>query len=142
MNKLFAILISCFLMFPALAIEQETGIAPQNTAALETISQEDATALNENGLREEIEDIQESAMPSPYKEPVSKKSLIKKLLMAMLCVGASSVFIYAVLSIYNKIRTKIYYDTEVPAPQENEKPLKAPMDLIDAIKSFIEHTNW
>ena len=44
----------------------------------------------------------ESTAPLPRKVPTSKKALAYKFIMAMLGVGASSIIIYVLLTIYNR----------------------------------------
>ena len=141
MNKLFIILISCMLTFPALAIEGRVGEFTQiNDETLEKLSQEDAKVLEDNSANEELTEVPKSPPPSPFKVPISRKQMAKKLLIAMACVVGSSVFLYGVLSIYNKFRSGMLTQSE--DLQNIQKPLDSPMELNDAIKSFIEKTRW
>ena len=128
------------LMFPAFAFAEQDTYAQNPPSALETISSEDAKYLDDVSGRDKLDDIRDSALPSPYKEPTSKKDIFKKLVVAMLGVAVSSLIIYLGLTVYNKIRDGVV--TEEELPPEGDKPLNAPNDLIDAVKSFIERTKW
>ena len=79
-------------------------------------------------------------LPSRYKEPVSKKVLVKKFIIAMLCVVGTSIFLYGTLSIYNKLRDGFVINGN--SSTEGEQPLDAPNDLTEAVKTFIEKTHW
>ena len=129
MNKLFAILIMFSLSLPVLAIEeQEAGIEPQdNNAIEETIPNDVLVPAPNQGIN------------STYKQPMSKKKLAKKFIIAMLCVAGTSVFLYGTLSIYNKLKDSLFAQ---PTPPEGEKPLDTPVDLTDAVKTFIDKTRW
>ena len=71
---------------------------------------------------------------------MSKKKLAKKFIIAMLCVAGASVFLYGTLSVYNKIRDS--FVSSAPELPEGEKPLDAPNDLTEAVKTFIDKTRW
>ena len=138
MNKLFAILIICSLSIPVIAIEgTEAEMTPVSSEALTT---EDVNELNNQTASEIDSMVEQDSLTSKFKEPVSKKTLIKKFIIAMLCVAGTSAFLYFALSIYNKLRNTL----SEPAPMlsEGEKPLDAPVDLTDAVKSFVEKTKW
>lgn len=75
-----------------------------------------------------------------YKQPVSKRKIAKKFLLAMAGVGISSVLLFVLLSLYNRIRTGI-----VPNKQESptgETSLVTPDNLQDAVRTFLEKTKW
>ena len=136
MKKLFAILIMLSLSIPVMAVE-DTVESPQRGETLEVIQPEEAPELNQESSDE---DTNLAPLPSRYKTPYGKKNLAKKFLIAMLCVAGCSVFLYGTLSVYNKIRDNILTSEQVPP--EGEKPLDAPSDLTEAIKTFIEKTKW
>lgn len=130
MNKLFAILIMCSLSLPVLAIEeQEAVLDTQNSNAVEETTQNDVVLPSEKQL-----------LDTTYKQPMSKKKLAKKFIIAMLCVVGTSIFLYGTLSIYNKIRDSIALNGADQS--EDEKPLDAPSDLTEAVKTFIDKTRW
>ena len=139
MKRLFAILIMCSLSLPVLATEGQES----ETTLFDTNNQE-VVAEEINELSQNTEDISTTpvpeTIPSPYKEPVSKKKLAKKFIIAMLCVVGTSIFLYAALSLYNKVRDVV--TTPDPIPPEGEKPLDSPTDLTEAVKTFVEKTHW
>ncbi len=149
MNKLFAILIMCSLLLPVLATEEQGAeLATMNEETQEVIVPEQTELQNE--FKTEIEQKQntepELLLPpkntprTKYKEPVGKKNLIKKFIIAMVCVAGTSIFLYGALSLYNKFRNALTPNQTVPP--EGEQPLEAPNDLTDAIKTFVEKTRW
>ncbi len=144
MNKIFAILITCSLMYPVLAIEEQdtSGVlTPENS--IETISEEDTAELNSNSQQTAETDViaPKEELPARFKEPISKKKIAKKFLIAMLCVAGTSVLLYGTLSIYNKIREGLPNDIFL---QSDNKPtaLDTPQDISEAVKSFVEKTRW
>ena len=141
MKKLFAILIMCSLSLPVLATKgQGVDFARYSEQTLETFTTEEVGELNKSSVPEpDLETIPKS-LPSKYKQPLGKKKLAKKFIIAMLCVAGTSIFLYAALSLYNKIREG-FGDSAI-VPPEGEKPLDAPNDLTDAIKTFVEKTRW
>ena len=141
MNKLFAIIIMCSLSLPVLAIEgQEAEIAPDvNTDKLEVLTTEEINELNQNSENIKSATVPKT-LPSGLKEPISKKKLAKKFIIAMLCVAGTSVFLYGTLSIYNKFRDGFAANDSVQP--EGEQPLESPADLTEAVKTFVEKTHW
>ena len=136
MKKLFAILIMLSLSIPVMAVE-DTVESNQRGETLEVIQPEEAPELNRESSDE---DVNLAPLPSRYKTPYGKKKLAKKFLIAMLCVAGCSVFLYGTLSVYNKIRESILTSEQVQP--EGDKPLDAPSDLTEAVKTFIEKTKW
>ena len=141
MKKLFAILIMCSLSLPVLATKGlGVDFARYSEQTLETFTTEEVGELNKSSVPEpDLETIPKS-LPSKYKQPLGKKKLAKKFIIAMLCVAGTSIFLYSALSLYNKIREG-FGDSAI-VPPEGEKPLDAPNDLTDAIKTFVEKTRW
>ena len=137
MNKLFAILIMLSLSIPVIAIDEVEQV-PENKESLELIQPEDIPELSKETTASESDFSEE--LPSPYKTPYSKKKLAKKFIIAMLCVAGCSFFLYGSLTVYNKFRDGFLSQT--PTPPEGEKPLEAPNDLTEAIKTYIEKTKW
>lgn len=140
MNKLFAVLIICSLAHPVIAIEgQDVSTTPVNNN-LEVLTTEEVDELNRQSLPEIDVQSVNNTLPSRFKEPVSKKKLAKKFLIAMLCVAGTSVFLYVTLSMYNKLRDTISLNE--PAAPDGEKPLDSPVDLTEAVKTFVDKTHW
>lgn len=76
----------------------------------------------------------------PYKQPVSKKKVAKKFLMAMGGVALSSILLFLILTLYNKIRSSVIATKQ--DFQDGETSLVTPENLIDAIKIFLEKTKY
>lgn len=74
-----------------------------------------------------------------YKQPVSKRKIAKKFLLAMGGVGISSVLLYVLLSLYNKIRESVITGQESPKDTES---LYTPDNLIDAVRTFLDKTRY
>lgn len=71
-----------------------------------------------------------------YKEPVSIKQTAKKFLFAMFGVAISSIILFVMLTVYNKIRNKV-----ISAPSQDYKnTLTSPDNLRDAVNIFLEKT--
>ncbi len=73
-----------------------------------------------------------------YKQPVSKRKIAKKFLFAMGGVGASSLIIFLLLSLYNKVREGLITGKF----SEEETSLETPSDLQEAVRAFLNKTNW
>ena len=132
-NKFFALLIMLTLVSPVLAEPENTG-APE---ALTPISQEDVSDRYVSTAREELPVLD----TIPHKQPVSKKKIAKKFLAAMAGVGISSIMLYLILTLYNKIRENLL-QAKKEIPPEGETSLVAPDNLVDAVKTFLEKTKW
>lgn len=139
-NKLTAIIVSIFLILPinAWAVEDvaqyngETQQVVENVADMQTIDEEEAEITEEEQAPE--------TLISPYKQPISKKKILKKFIFAMLGVLISSLILYFGLTFYNKIREKI---AEPKVKNfEGETPLQSPADLEGAVRSFLDKTKW
>jgi len=84
-----------------------------------------------------------SDIPAPieYKQPMSRKKLAKMFILAMAGVAVSSILLYVILTIYNKIRDSFINGSDSPAPQ-NETSLTTPDNLTEAVKTFLDKTKW
>lgn len=71
-----------------------------------------------------------------FKEPVSKKKIAKKFILAMLGVSISSLLIFLILTLYNKLR----YPNNSFLPADNEHSLQTPDDIESAVRVFLEKT--
>ena len=128
MNKFFAILIILSLSLPVLAIEElESSIEPQKENVVEEVLPE--TTVN-TAPKQDL----------GLKQPISKKKLAKKFIIAMLCVAGTSILLYGTLSIYNKFRDNIL--SQGASLSDTGKQLDTPTDLTEAIKTFIDKTRW
>ena len=132
-NKFFALLIMLTLVSPVLAEPENTGAQE----ALTPISQEDVSDRYVSTAREELPVLD----TIPHKQPVSKKKIAKKFLAAMAGVGISSIMLYLILTLYNKIRENLL-QAKKEIPPEGETSLVTPDNLVDAVKTFLEKTKW
>ena len=69
-------------------------------------------------------------------KPLSKKDMVLKFILAMLGVAASSVVIYVILSMYNKV------SNGVPVFSKQHSNLRTPENFKEAINSFLDKTDW
>ena len=76
-----------------------------------------------------------------FKQPVSKKKIAKKFLLAMAGVGISSIVLFLMLSMYNKLRAS-FKSCGIHPAQDGETPLETPDNLTDAVKTFLDKTRW
>lgn len=136
-NRIFAILLTLTLMIPVFAEEpvssKESPIEIQHKSVIpdtEQPSQAPTLMLPENELN-----------PNSYKQPVSKKKIAKKFLLAMGGVGISSIFLFVILTLYNKARNALLEGSK-ELPPEGETSLVTPDNLTDAVKTFLDKTNW
>lgn len=125
-NKILTVFIALMLVSPVIA-EETTGEAL--TPITETTQQE-SVAQQELPPVDTIQ----------YKQPVSKKKMAKKFLIGMGSVAVSSILLFLILTIYNKIRANIL------APKteqtQGETSLVSPENLTDAVKTFLDKTKY
>lgn len=137
-NKIFTIILSVILLMPAAFVNAETIPAPADN----TIAEKEVTEINSEDLSSEEVSMTEAFSENqdiPYKQPISKKKLVKKFLLAMLAVGVSSLILYFGLSVYNRIREGLPVQIKT---SKGDSTLSAPDDFSDAVKTFLEKTNW
>ena len=72
----------------------------------------------------------------PFKQPVSKRALLKKFLVAMGAVMVSSIALYIGLSIYNRVRNNVIKT----ATTDYTNTLNTPDNLKDAVNIYLERT--
>lgn len=111
------------MISPAIA-EQEISqdIQPQ-TETVETVPQQ---SVGEN---------------ITYKQPISKRKIAKKFLAAMGGVAISSIALFLILSLYNKVRESLGIQQQ-DVPKDYETSLDTPENLEDAVRVFLEKTKW
>ncbi len=125
MNRLFAIILTVFLSLPVSvwAVEETVG-ATEPTQVVNT-------------LDEDLEQVQKEE--TIYKQPISKRKIVKKFLAAMGGVVVSSLALFFLLTLYNRIREGYVSQTK---SVEGEPSLETPDDLNSAVKTFLDKTNW
>jgi len=136
-NKIFAIIMMIALSMPVFA-EPETTAGSQPFAAAEIPAE--TSTLPENAV------IPENApadvpVPIEYKQPMGRKKLAKMFIFAMLGVAVSSILLYVILTVYNKLRDS-FLNSSMAAPAQNETSLDTPDNLAKAVKTFLDKTKW
>lgn len=128
-NKLFIISLLLVLSLPI------------NVWAVDNSSVEnDKLPVLVNTLDEDIDEpINVVKINNDYKQPISKRKIAMKFLAAMSGVAISSLAIFILLSIYNKLRERF---GEPSISTDDEVSLESPQDFNSAIKSFLDKTNW
>ena len=134
-HKILVLLLIITLISPAIA-EPENIQGP-----LTGVSQE--TPLEPINAAEESPNTVQELPPAPesiqYKQPVSKRKIAKKFLLAMAGVGISSILLFALLSLYNKIRGGVSNQQTTP---EGETSLVTPYSLEEAVRTFLDKTKY
>lgn len=111
----------------------------QTTEGLTNISQEMPAEQSENAKVEEA--LPQMPEGITYKQPVSRKQMAKKFLLAMAGVGISSILLFVILTLYNKVR-EIMGISGGDIPAEEDNSLTTPENLEDAVKTFLDKTKW
>ena len=149
-NKILTIVIALVLVAPTVSLENSIDkvgthslFSPYSVALAEGVEQTEENAENvgweERELSHQIQP-EEQASTIPYKQPVSKKKMAKKFLMAMGGVAVSSILLFVFLTIYNKIRASIL--APKPDQQSGETSLITPENLTEAVKTFLDKTKY
>ena len=132
-NKFFTLLIMLTLVSPVIA-------EPENASIPETL-----TPIRQEEVAEDYSSTVKEDLPVldtiPHKQPVSKKKVAKKFLAAMAGVGISSLMLFLILTLYNKIRENLL-QAKKEIPPEGETSLVTPDNLVDAVRIFLEKTKW
>ena len=139
-NKIIAIAIALTFIMPSYAIIEQENIV-QEEQQVETQTTDNDTVYNDSNDVEQQSVLDKELVSNPYKQPISKRRIAKKFLAAMFGVIASSVLIYVGLSVYNRIREG-YSGSRNMTIQNNDSSLETPDNLTDAIKTFLDKTNW
>ncbi len=129
MNKLFSIVLIMMLSLPV-SVWAVDDIAENNNAQAEVV----------NTLDDDIENIDvNNDSEFDYKEPVGTKKIVKKFLAAMGGVAASSILICFGLTLYNRVRENFVRQGSI---QANDTSLETPDNIEDAVRTFLDKTNW
>ena len=103
----------------------------------------DDVKMQSDMAQQEPESITEPVlMQERLKQPVSKKKVAKKFLLAMFGVGISSFIIYAGLTVYNKLREGVIATNSYDLSSDEDKSLDTPENLSEAVRIFVEKTKW
>ena len=117
-------------------------VLAEESAPSELLNQpaEELATKTKNKLPDNNIEVQEiPTTKNMYKQPVSKKKIAKKFLLAMAGVAISSIFLYLALTLYNTIRKGL---TKTVSTETKEASLETPDDMQSAIKVFLDKTNW
>lgn len=142
-NNFFTILIMLTLITPVLAepegISNSETLTPINSPISSTVNSTNSIENTEysNNINEELPVLD----TIPHKQPTSKKKIAKEFILAMAGVGISSILLFLILTIYNKVRENLL-QAQKEIPPQNETSLVTPDNLNDAVKTFLEKTNW
>lgn len=132
-NKLLTLMLLLALCTPILAEEPINSDFSANTVNQEVQTETFEQIKANSSAAKEQEAI-------TYKQPVSKRKIAKKFLLAMAGVAISSIILYLLLSLYNKIRAGFAGAQEIDTGKEPS--LETPDNLIDAVKTFLDKTRW
>ena len=125
MNKLFSIVLIMMLSLPV------------SVWAADDVVEEPMASPVVNKIDEDIELVKDNQVD--YKVPIEKKKIIKKFLVAMGAVVGSSLLIYFGLTAYNRVRENLLGQNSM---QIGESSLETPENIEDAVKTFLDKTNW
>ena len=131
-NKIFLTIVAIMLSMPVFVRAEEYVFPADESAVTEVESDANTT----KDLLPAVEDEQPIL---PYKQPISKRTLLKKFLLAMLAVGGSAFVLYYGLSLYNRFNNGAEIQTKT---NEEKTSLTAPSNIEDASKIFLEKTCW
>ena len=126
-NKILTIVIALMLVSPVIA-EEATGEALMPIA--------ETTQENVQTTQEKLPQLD----TIPYKQHVSKKKMAKKFLIGMGSVAVSSILLFLILTVYNKVRESIL--TPKQDQQSGETSLVTPESLTEAVKTFLDKTKY
>ena len=122
MNKLFIIILSLILSLPIVWAADETS---------------NPDFIEQNPINQ-LEVDKKKTLAEDYKQPTSTKNIAKKFLAAMGGVALSSFTIFAMLTVYNRIREKRFQSVN----NDSENSLETPETFDRAIKTFLDKTDW
>ena len=144
-NKIFSIVLALALLMPAMVMAEDiysnilnppqaVEVPLTQTSATEPVQSDDLAVQNEKQA------VQEPAVKlDGFKQPISRKKIVKKFLLAMAGVLISSLLIFFILTFYNRLREKFLNQVKTP---EGETSLETPDDLEGAVRAFLDKTNW
>lgn len=133
-NKILTIFLTVILSLP-ISVWAVDGTLPmeENVVVTETSKQEVLSS------QESLVPVNAQADEATYKQPISKRKLVKKFLTGMGAVVVSSLILFVGLTLYNRIREFCINKVKTP---EGEVSLETPNDFNNAVKTFLEKTDW
>jgi len=141
-NKFITILmvlaLVCPIGFQSSCIYAEPPEGTETTEIVEDIQQSNID--EETAVTTDTAQINDNiANNDTFKQPISKKKIAKKFLLAMFGVAVSSFLIFFVLTLYNKVRCRVTNRVKTP---EGETTLKTPDNINEGIQIFLKKTQW
>lgn len=125
-NKIFTLILLALLTLPI------------SVWAVDDVQQTEPMTIV-NTLDEDIVEQSQEVEENQYKQPLSKRKIAKKFLLAMSGVAISSFAIFFLLTVYNRIREGVRGQIGI---SEEETSLETPDDLSSAVRTFLEKTKW
>lgn len=117
--KVLKIFLAIILLFPTITVVAEDVKDQEEFVATEVVLENSDKKL--------------------FKQPISKRKIAYKFLLAMGGVAISSLGLYLILTLYNNVREKnLHHNLQ----NKNDLSLESPNDLNSAIKIFLEKTSW
>ena len=150
-NKILTIIIALVLVAPTISVKNSIDkvgthslFPPCSVALAESVEQTEENTENvgweERERSHQIQQEKQEASTIPYKQPVSKRKMAKKFLIGMGSVAVSSILLFLILTVYNKIRESILAPKQ--DQQSGETSLVTPENLTDAVKTFLDKTKY
>lgn len=150
-NKILTIFIALVLVAPTISVKNSIDkvgthslFPPYSVALAEGVEQTEENTENvgweERERSHQIQQEKQEASTIPYKQPVSKRKMAKKFLIGMGSVAVSSILLFLILTVYNKIRESILAPKQ--DQQSGETSLVTPENLTDAVKTFLDKTKY
>lgn len=150
-NKILTIVIALVLVAPTISVKDSIDkvgthslFPPYSVALAEGVEQTEENTENvgweERERSHQIQQEEQDVSTIPYKQPVSKRKMAKKFLIGMGSVAVSSILLFLILTVYNKIRESILAPKQ--DQQTGETSLVTPESLTDAVKTFLNKTKY
>ena len=134
-KKVLTVFCLLLLLTPVLAEEPaSTGNTSGTGAAAQTETAAEKTAPAQDTKNTGSDKKTENKIV--YKEPVSKRKIAMKFIYAMTGVAVSSILLFVILMLYNKIRSKMVQ----PPSSDYTNTLTTPNNLKDAVNIYLEKT--
>lgn len=138
-HKILVLILTLALVSPVFSEpESMQGALPQ------TVQEEQMEPIEplEQTKQNTVQELPSAPQTIPYKQPESRKKMAKKFLLAMSGVAISSILLFVILTIYNKMREVLGFGKKEDLPKDNMTSLTTPDNLEGAVKTFIEKTKW
>ena len=126
-------------MHPFVFALDDTVMSESDVVSLEEVSDEYTLSDTHNDGSQTLTNEEETLSNLPYKQPISKRKLLKKFLLAMFLVGLSPVIIYFGVLMYKSVNKSANIQVKT---LEGDTPLSAPTNIESATKVFLEKTDW